>query len=172
MDAPRNFLHWMLAAGISALFLAGPARADITVGAVPPDELGLEGRTPVRLSDNAGKVRVITFWASWCPPCRRELPVLAQIQAQVGTGDLQIYAVNYKEDRRIYRQLSGKLKDLSEMVFLHDTKGYLGEQYGLTGLPLMIIIGRDGKVAHVHRGYTDSVIDTVVAELNTLLRTG
>ncbi|MFK8053057.1 MAG: TlpA family protein disulfide reductase, partial [Woeseiaceae bacterium] len=127
------------------------------------------GGDPVLLSDNDGKVRVITFWASWCPPCRRELPVLAQIQENVGTDELQIYAVNFKESRRTYGELSGKLRKISEMIFVHDKTGSVGESYALQGLPFMIILGRDGKVAHIHRGYTDSVMETLITELNTLL---
>ena len=143
--------------------------ADVSIGAPPPDQIGVQGKTPVRVSDASGKVRIVTFWASWCPPCRRELPVLAQIQAQVGTDHLQVYAINYKESPNTYRTLMKKLDGLSEMRFLHDTDGRVGAAYGVNGLPLMVIIDRDGNVAHIHRGYADSVIDTVINELNALL---
>ena len=170
MKTPKGrFASGLLPAALLTLGLCGHAYAGLSVGATPPDELGRQGNTTIRLSDDAGKVRVITFWASWCPPCRRELPVLAQIQAQIGTDHLQIYAVNYKEDRRTYRKLARKLKELSAMVFLHDRTGRLGGQYGVDGLPHMIIIDRSGAVAHIHRGYADSVLDTLVEELNALL---
>lgn len=170
MNTPTGrFARRLLPAALLVLCLCGQAGAGLTVGAAPPDELGSKGKTTIRLSDDAGKVRVITFWASWCPPCRRELPVLAQIQAQIGTDHLQIYAVNYKEDRRTYRKLSRKLEELSAMVFVHDRAGRLGGQYGVNGLPHMIIIDRAGTVAHIHRGYSDSVVDTLVEELNVLL---
>ncbi|MEM7762953.1 MAG: hypothetical protein AAF290_02670 [Pseudomonadota bacterium] len=91
------------------------------------------------------------------------------IQAKVGTDRLQVYAINSREDRRTYRKLSRKLDRLSDMVFLHDRDGTISDSYGLEGLPLMIILDRSGNIAHIHRGYSDSIVDMLIAELNLLL---
>lgn len=165
MLRPLLFTVATLVATLSPTIVA----ADVQVGAPPPDAIGELDREPVLLSGNPGKVRIVTFWASWCPPCRKELPVLAQIQAQVGTDHLQVFAVNWKESRNVFRKLSRKLAKDSDMMFLHDADGSVGDQYGLRGLPYMIILDREGNVAHIHTGYTDSVVDTLVDELNVLL---
>lgn len=138
------------------------------VGDLPPDELGKVDGKIIRLSDNPGTVRIVTFWATWCPPCRRELPVLAQIQANVGTDALQVYAINYKESPRLFKKLSRQLGK-TDMVFVHDRRGGVGDAYDVGGIPHMVIIGKDGKIAYRHVGYSDSVIDRLIDELNTLL---
>ena len=171
MSQMSTFLtHSIRALVITCLFAWSTGlSAQIAVGEPPPDEIGTAEGEPVLLSNQTGIVQVVTFWASWCPPCRKELPVLAQIQKQVGTDQLQIFAINFKEDRRTFRKLSRKLEGLSDMVFLHDRKGIVGDAFGLEGLPFMIILDREGNVAHIHTGYADSVVDTLVDELNTLL---
>ncbi|MEL7296934.1 MAG: TlpA disulfide reductase family protein [Pseudomonadota bacterium] len=162
---------WTALIIVTVLLTAVRADAEVVVGETPPDLLGTVDGEAIRLSDNPDKVRIVTFWASWCPPCRKELPILAQIQAKVGTDRLQVYAVNSREDRRTYRKLSRKLDRLSDMVFLHDRDGAISDSYGLQGLPLMIILDRSGNVAHIHRGYSDSIVDQLIAELNLLLAT-
>src|SRR3546814_16553969 len=70
-------------------------------GDIPPDVLGNDrDGNPVTVSQYRGKVVIVTFWASWCGPCRRELPVLGKVQSIVGRAHLEVIAVNFKEDRR------------------------------------------------------------------------
>ena len=153
---------------LGSLVLA-PAGFATEVGQPPHDQVGTVDGEAVRLSDQPGKVRVVTFWASWCPPCRKELPVLAQIQSKVGTDQLQVYAINYMESERTFRKLSRQLGDASDMLFLHDADGAVGAAYGVQGIPFMVILDREGNVAYLHRGYVDSVLDQLIDELNTLL---
>lgn len=151
---------------LTALLCVNASAAD--VGDTPPDDLGKFEGNRILLSDNPGTVRIVTFWATWCPPCRKELPVLAQMQNNVGTEELQVYAVNYKESPRVVKKLRRQLPD-TDVVFLSDRKGLVGEAYGVGGIPHMVIIGKDGKIAYRHVGYADSVIDRLIEELNTLL---
>lgn len=71
-------------------------------GEKPYDRVGRddEGKV-VRVSDFKGRVVIVTFWATWCGPCMKELPVLSGIQKRAGTEQLQVIAVNYKESKRI-----------------------------------------------------------------------
>jgi thiol-disulfide isomerase/thioredoxin len=161
--------------GLAAALLAAASAGakELKAGDVPPDSLGRAYTgEKIKLSDYRGKVVVVTFWASWCTPCRKELPVLARIQQQVTTDRLQVLAVNYGESHQRYNQvvyaLKPALKD-APMKLISDEDMYYGGQFGVKGIPHMVIIGPDGRIAVVHRGYGESEIPVLVDELNRLL---
>ena len=139
------------------------------VGEQPYDRLGhATGGDEIFLSDGKGQIQVVTFWATWCAPCRKELPVLAAIKEQEGAKDVRVYAINLKEDRKVYRKSIKAFEDYN-LTFLHDRRGRLASKFGVEGIPHMLIIGRDGLVAHKHVGYGETTIYEIVKELNALL---
>jgi thiol-disulfide isomerase/thioredoxin len=169
--APRWNLLCLLATALLAVGSAGAK--DLKAGDLPPDRLGTSSTGEhVKLDDYRGKVVVVTFWASWCTPCRKELPLLAGIQLQATTSRLQVFAVNLGESPERYRQivtvLKPALKD-APMKLISDWNLFYGRQYGVKGIPHMVIIGRDGRIAAVHTGYGEGQIPALVAELNGLL---
>src|SRR6187455_345793 len=91
------------------------------VGSVPEDDLGkdIDGNK-VRISDYHGKVVILSFWASWCEPCRKELPVLAGVVKQVGPDQLQVIAVNHRDDLQPFRYVVSVLKDYPIKFMKHD----------------------------------------------------
>jgi thiol-disulfide isomerase/thioredoxin len=149
--------------------LAFPVYAKpLQVGDVPPDYLGRASTSgKVKLSDYRGKIVIISFWASWCPPCRKELPVLAAIQKNATRDKIVVFAVNWMESADRYRTITKALKGL-DLALVSDEKGYFGIEYGVTAIPHMIIIGRDGRIAAVHVGYGEDEIPTLVEEINGL----
>ena len=103
---------------IVALFLAfaspTPAQAGLAVGQPPPDLLGKNPQgDEVRISDHGGKVVVVTFWASWCGYCLKEMPVLEGLQRAVGRERMEVVAVNLKEPPRTYRAILRQLEDVA-----------------------------------------------------------
>ena len=158
-----------LAVIVAAILLAQGAAAGVQVGDIPPPRLGTDrDGDRVDLANMSGKVVVVTFWATWCPPCRKELPVLEGIHNSVGEDRLEVIAVNI-EDRRTYRGARRRLTDY-RMTLVNDQRGILQRQYGVEGLPHMVIVGSDGRVASVKRGYTEEMVYEVVDQLNDLLR--
>lgn len=159
-----------LAAGATLAFaLVTPAMAGPLRGQPPPDALGRD-RTgaEISLSQHRGKVVIVTFWASWCGPCRRELPILGKLRGIVGPEHLEIIAINYKEPRREFLDVIRGNPGVA-LTWVHDLRGVVSASYGVEALPHMFIIDRDGNLAHVHRGYSAEMIDGFVQEMLALL---
>jgi len=104
----------------------------------------IEGRT-VRLSDYRGKVVLINFWATWCPPCRAEMPLLIKLQREYGKDGLQIIGITYPPERLTHvRKLTRRLKVNYPIVLgTHATKAALSPD---ETLPLTVIIDREGTI--------------------------
>jgi thiol-disulfide isomerase/thioredoxin len=136
-------------------------------GGTPPAYLGLDRENnKIYATDYAGKVLVVTFWASWCGPCLNELQVLENLQ-RAAKKSVQVIAINI-EEREKFRAVSRALNNLSLML-AHDYTKSVKESYGVNGIPHMVIIGRDGKVVNVHCGYGDSTIPRLVKEINAAI---
>ena len=163
----RTPLH-ATCAFLLAIFVGTGAAAAPRIGDWPPASLGtnLDG-DEIRTSQFAGKVLVVTFWASWCGPCKKELPMLEGIQRVAGKEKVQVVAINI-ENRDVYRKLARGLKAYT-LSINHDTGARASTAYGVHGIPHLVLIGRDGKVIAVHRGYSESGIDSIIAEINRAL---
>ena len=179
MTARLRPAWWRLAAVAALAFActmptALPARVSPRpqVGQVPPDALGRDQQgVEQRISAHRGKVVVVTFWASWCAPCLRELPLLGRLQQAVGREHLVVIAVNVKEPRSAMQPvIDGQARH--PLLWVHDTSGATSARYGVDALPQMVVIDRDGRVARVHRGYNAARIDEYVRGITALLPPG
>ena len=136
--------------------------------AAPPFELPLlDGRT-VKLAEHIGThVVILDFWATWCGPCVRALPILAEVAKKYEDRDVLFYAVNQREEAETIRNFL-KRKDLELTVAL-DGDGSIGSAYGVEGIPQTVLIGKDGKVQAVHVGFQSGLRATLERELDALL---
>jgi thiol-disulfide isomerase/thioredoxin len=139
------------------------------VGDAAPDLLGrdVEGKE-VRLSGFRDKVVVVSFFASWCEPCREELPILESLQRAGASKGLQVIAVDSKEDPQVYRSLV-KRNPAYQLRFVSDARGGVSNAYGVKAIPHMFLIGKDGKISFVNVGYGKSVINKLIPEVNAVL---
>ncbi|HWU75205.1 MAG TPA: TlpA disulfide reductase family protein [Rhodanobacter sp.] len=157
-----------------ALLSCFAANAGIRPGDTPPDALGttLGGHT-VSLASLHGKVVVVSFWATWCGYCMKEMPVLANLQALATARNLplQVVAVDYREDHDTFRHSARVLRErLPNLLVSWDRDGKVGAAYGTSGgIPVMVMLHRDGTVAHIHVGYGEDMLDSLIAEINALL---
>ena len=151
-----------------ALALLTPVHAAPGAGDVAPNEVGktIDGE-PVLLSAFSGKVVVVSFWATWCPYCLKEIPVLEGIQKTVGKQHLQVIAVN-TEPRDVFRKVERTLRSLSVQL-AYDPGKQGATAYGASGIPHLVIVGRDGRIVKVYRGYGESSLDGIVKDLNEAL---
>jgi thiol-disulfide isomerase/thioredoxin len=152
-------LHLLL---LSTLLAAGNAFCAPVVGDLAPDEFGktVKGEIP-KLADYSGKVVVLSFWATWCGYCLKELPILEGIQK---TGKVQVIAVN-TESRFEFNDIARAMRTMT-IKLTHDTDDKGAKAYGVNGIPHLVIIGRDGKIIDVHRGYGESSLPEIVAAIN------
>lgn len=163
----RFFLAVFLIAVFSA-HASDQATAKLGPGDRLPAVLGLDiSGDKTEAAEYAGKVMVVTFWASWCGPCLKELPMLDAIQKVAGKDNLQVVAVNI-EDREVFRKLARRLAPLSVKV-THDYGRKASDAFGVKGIPHCAIVGRDGKIIAVHRGYSEAALDGIIAEINRAL---
>lgn len=141
----------------------------LALGEHPPNYLGRDSDgNEVTLEGNKGKIIVISFWASWCSPCLKELPVLEKIQNKLGTDEIKVVAINFKESRKQFRFIKRKLSSLN-LTLTHDKRGSIGKKFGVEAIPNLFIIGKNGKLVFHNVGYGDSSIAKIVAVLNEQL---
>jgi peroxiredoxin len=146
-------------AGLAALALvcagavAGAELQAWTGGPPPPFALeDLAGRTH-RLADYRGKVVLVNFWATWCEPCRDEMPSLARLQAALADRPFTVLAVNLDEPVSRVRKFLARTP-LNFPVLL-DRDAVVAKAWRARILPATYLVGRDGRIRQVHFGELD-----------------
>lgn len=155
----------------TVLILASPLAqgAAPKAGDAAPNQIGmtLDG-DKVLLSDYRGKVVVVSFWATWCGYCLKELPILEGIQKVAGKPhNVQVVAVN-TENRDTFRRLSRVMKNVA-FGMAYDPGKAAQTAYGVNGIPHLVIIGRDGLIIRVYRGYGEETLDEITADINVAI---
>ncbi len=97
------------------------------------------------LTDSNGKIRVLNFWATWCFPCREEMPTLDSLQKQLGGNDFEVLtiATGFNNLDGIERFLTQA--KVTSLPILLDPDSSLGAEFGAIGLPLTVILNREGQ---------------------------
>jgi peroxiredoxin len=122
------------------------------VGALAPDFslTSLAGET-VRLSDFRGKPVVLNFWATWCAPCRREMPALEQIWQQGGAGDVVVIGVDQGESPQRVQRFIDEEVNVSFPILL-DSDYKVGDAYFVRSLPTTLFIDPKGFIQEIRLG--------------------
>jgi len=125
-------------------------------GATAPDFAlaKLSGNGTVRLSDYRGQPVIVNFWASWCHPCRKEFPLLADARVKYKGDDLQVIGVSYDDIPSDARQF---VKDKqATWTFARDDRGAVAKEYGVRAVPQTYFIDADGTIRERVFGITSA----------------
>jgi peroxiredoxin len=113
------------------------------------------------------KIVVLDFWATWCPPCVKGLPLVSKAALDLKDKGVVFFAVDQAEPSNTIKAFLEK-KELKFPVAL-DKEGKAGHAYGVTGIPQTVVIGKDGTIQAVHVGYMDGMEDELTEQLKKLI---
>lgn len=123
------------------------------------------------LAEFRGKVVLVNFWASWCAPCREEMPALEELKQAYGERGFEIVAVNLAESpQRIRRFLDAFLPDGVPFVVLHDRNSLAYKKWGVRALPASYLIDRSGLLRWQRIGELDASDPAFRARIEALLK--
>jgi thiol-disulfide isomerase/thioredoxin len=122
---------------------------------------------PVDLASYRGKVVLVDFWASWCPPCKTSFPALDALYREYATKGVEVLAVNLDERRRDADTFLSAHPH--RLTVLFDPKGSSPVAFGVKGMPSSFILDRNGNIRFTHMGYSGNVDASYRRELVQLL---
>jgi peroxiredoxin len=158
-----------LVAAVALAFGASAAVPAIAPLAAAPDfTLRTMNGPNLRLQEQRGRVVMVNFWATWCGPCRQEMPQLDRLYQKYHAAGFVLLGVNVDDDQRKAAEVAGKL-GVTFPVLL-DTDKTVSKLYDLSTMPSTVIIDREGKVRYVHRGYLTGYEDNYEKQIRELLK--
>lgn len=168
MQAPRReTLRIALGLLLAAASTAAPAA--LTASTLAPDfTLARMGGANLRLHEQRGQVVMVNFWATWCAPCREEMPHLDRLYQKYRASGFVLLGVNVDDDVGNAVALAQKLG--VRFPVLLDTDKKVSRLYDLKAMPSTVLIDRDGRVRHVHRGYQSGYENTYEKFIRELLK--
>ena len=121
----------------------------------------------VKLSELRGEVVLINFWASWCGPCREEMPALNDIYLKFRDKGLHLLGVNVEEE---FEKGKVMVRDL-KVVFpiLLDSDNAVSKKYNVDAMPSTVLVDTDGKIRFIHQGYLPGYEDEYLKQVRELL---
>ncbi len=122
----------------------------------------------VKLSELRGQVVMINFWASWCAPCRKEMPLLQKIYKKYKKLGFTLLGVNVEQNSAAAKNY---LKDVKvSFPILFDTTNKTSKLYNVSAMPTTIIIDRSGNMRFIHKGYKAGYENSYKKQIKKLLR--
>ncbi len=138
-------------------------------GQVAPD-FALKSATGenLRLSEFRGDVVMINFWATWCGPCRQEMPLLDELYSRYQRVGFNLLGVNIDDDSRRAMQMVEELGVTFPVLF--DARKEVSKLYEVEAMPVTVIVDRQGTVRYVHHGYKPGYEEKYLDQIRSLLR--
>lgn len=159
--------HSIRALLLTALFSL-PAMAAGPQGPAPLFKLESLGGEPVSLEQLKGQVVMINFWASWCGPCRQEMPLLEKLHAKYKSMGFTMLGVNVEPDTSLAAGFLAKTPVTFPILF--DTRSEVSKLYQVAGMPSTVIIDRKGNLRWVHKGYKPGDENAYLDQIRAMVR--
>jgi peroxiredoxin len=158
----------ILIASLLAL-LSFSARTAVQADAAAPDfTLKTLAGPPLRLGEQRGHVVLVNFWASWCGPCRQEMPQLNRLHDTYRGAGLVLLGVNVDDDPQRAADIARR-QGIRFPVLLDSDKAVV-RRWDLGSMPATVLIDRDGRVRHLHRGWHDGLDSTYERQIRALIK--
>ena len=122
----------------------------------------------LRLSEYRGEVVLINFWASWCGPCRQEMPVLSELHDKYRALGFTVLGVNVEADSSKARKLLQEQPVSFPVVF--DNDSVVSKQYDVVAMPSTVLVDRDGNMRYLHKGYKPGLEAVYQQQVRDLIR--
>jgi peroxiredoxin len=122
----------------------------------------------IKLSEYRGQVVLINFWASWCGPCRAEMPVLEKLYKKYKSLGFVVLGINVDDKKSKADALLKKIP--VSFPILYDTEKKVTELYNVSAMPSSYFVDRDGKVRQLHRGYRPEYDALYKKEIKALIK--
>lgn len=158
-------LSMFVAAG---MLLVSIAQAEALEGMAPDFTLKSRNGENIKLSEFRGDVVMINFWASWCAPCRQEMPLLEDMYKKYNDLGFVLLGVNVEED-------SSKASELLREIpvsfpILYDNENDVTKLYKVVAMPSTVMVDRDGKMRYLHRGYLPGYEVEYIKQIKELIK--
>ena len=105
----------------------------------------------LRLVEQRGSVLMLNFWATWCAPCREEMPHLARLHDKYRASGFSVLGINVDEKPAVATTAASRMALPFPVLF--DSDKAVAKAYDVSTMPSSIFVDRDGRVRHVHKGY-------------------
>ena len=162
----HRVLFCILFATMALLSSGVTSPAGQTRKAAPDWQLKDVNGNPLKFSDFRGKVVVLDFWATWCPPCRAEIPGLVAIHKKYADQGLSVIGVSVDQQGPAVVKPFMQRFSINYPVVMGNEK-VLSDYGGISAIPTTFVIDREGNVVASHEGYTDQA--TFESEIRPLL---
>ncbi len=161
----RKFL-----AGLALTVLATSSLAASDLAGKPAPDFALKSSTGanLRLSEYRGDVVMINFWATWCGPCRQEMPLLDQLYSRYQRVGFSLLGVNIDDDSSRAMDMIHELGVSFPVLF--DARKEVSKLYDVDAMPVTVLVDREGNVRYVHKGYKPGYEEMYLDQIRSLLR--
>ncbi len=164
---PKRLLT-QAAAIVFGLMIAG-AHAAVELDLKAPDfTLKSKDGGNFRLSEHRGEVIFINFWASWCGPCRQEMPLLDKLHARYADAGFKVVGISIDEEQTEADALLKKIP--VSFPVLYDSESSVSQLFDVDAMPTSVLVDRNGNMRFLHRGYKPGYEDDYRAQVKELIR--
>ena len=154
---------------VFSVFAATSLASSGLTGQTAPDfALKSSSGDNLRLSEYRGDVVMVNFWATWCGPCRQEMPILDELYSRYQRVGFSLLGVNIDDNSSKAMNMVNELGVSFPVLF--DSRKEVSELYDVDAMPVTLLIDREGTVRYVHQGYKPGYEDKYLEQIRSLLR--
>jgi thiol-disulfide isomerase/thioredoxin len=155
---------------LAAAFVLPAFAATTSSGPAPAFQLSGRNGKAIDLSQFKGQVVMINFWATWCGPCRQEMPLLEDIYKKYKPMGFTMLAVNVEPDSKAAEAWLGKLAKPVSFPVAFDTESKVSKMYKVAGMPSTVFVDRKGNIRVMHKGYKPGDENFYLTQIRSMLK--